>query len=236
MPDPSIAPALREALHARAFHRGCAAGGARPGARRISGHRPGVRPHAGGRRPRAVLARLFLLGLEVGSRARGVGAGPCRAWTIWWHAGFLERRGERLACPIRITPFEGLLLAHDPEPISDPAADIVTGLNSAARTLASLTPRRPTGRALDIGTGSGVQALLAATHCDEVVATDVNERALAFTRLGAALSGLRQRGDQSRQLLRPGGGRGVRPDRVQSAVRDLAGRRAGLPRRRAAGR
>jgi len=65
----------------------------------------------------------------------------------------------------------------------------VTGLNSAARTLASLTPRVPSARALDVGTGSGVQALLAAQHCEHVVATDVNPRALEFTALGAALSG-----------------------------------------------
>lgn len=34
-----------------------------------------------------------------------------------------------------------------------------------------------------------MQALLAAKHSGHVVATDVNPRALAFTELGAALSG-----------------------------------------------
>jgi hypothetical protein len=41
-----------------------------------------------------------------------------------------------------------------------------------------------------MGTGSGVQALLLAGHADEVVATDVNERALDFARFNAALNGV----------------------------------------------
>ena len=45
-------------------------------------------------------------------------------------------------------------------------------------------------RALDVGTGNGVQALLIADHSEHVVATDVNPRALGFTELNAALSGL----------------------------------------------
>src|SRR6266480_999821 len=42
----------------------------------------------------------------------------------------------------------------------------------------------------DVGAGNGVHALLAAGHSERVVATDVNPRALAFTELNAALSGL----------------------------------------------
>src|SRR6266516_964738 len=58
------------------------------------------------------------------------------------------------------------------------------------RLVASLTPRLRVERALDVGTGSGVQALLAARHARHVVATDVNARALAYTELNAALNGL----------------------------------------------
>ena len=41
-----------------------------------------------------------------------------------------------------------------------------------------------------MGTGSGVQALLAARHSERVLATDVNERALDFARLNADLNAL----------------------------------------------
>ncbi len=48
--------------------------------------------------------------------------------------------------------------------------------------------REPVGRALDLGTGCGVQALHLAGHVGHVVATDVNVRALAMTRLNATLN------------------------------------------------
>jgi methylase of polypeptide subunit release factors len=56
-------------------------------------------------------------------------------------------------------------------------------------TLSHLTVRRPVERALDMGTGSGVQAILAARHSDHVVATDLNERALNFAAFNAVLNG-----------------------------------------------
>jgi hypothetical protein len=43
---------------------------------------------------------------------------------------------------------------------------------------------------LDLGTGCGIQALLAAKHSERVVATDVNERALAFAAFNAAPNGI----------------------------------------------
>ena len=50
--------------------------------------------------------------------------------------------------------------------------------------------RRPVARALDVGTGNGIQALLAARHAEHVVATDVSERALAFAAFNCALNGV----------------------------------------------
>lgn len=72
-------------------------------------------------------------------------------------------------------------------PIPD---DHVLGLNAASSTLAQLTVRRPVERALDLGTGCGVQSLHLARHSARVVATDVNPRALALAALTARLNGL----------------------------------------------
>jgi methylase of polypeptide subunit release factors len=95
---------------------------------------------------------------------------------------------DGLAHPLcLIRPSEGLLIASDP-PSAD--ADCVLGFVPASETLTRLTVRRPAGRALDLGTGCGVQALLLARHCDTVDATDVNPRALAFARFNAALNGI----------------------------------------------
>ena len=70
----------------------------------------------------------------------------------------------------------------------DVEADHVLGISSASSTLAELTVRRGGGRGLDLGTGCGVQALHLSSHLEEVVATDVNDRALAMTRLNARLN------------------------------------------------
>jgi methylase of polypeptide subunit release factors len=69
------------------------------------------------------------------------------------------------------------------------AGDVVLGVGGASTTLAGITVRRPVARALDVGTGSGLQALHAAQHAGHVTATDLNPRALAFARLTLMLSG-----------------------------------------------
>jgi methylase of polypeptide subunit release factors len=66
--------------------------------------------------------------------------------------------------------------------------DHVLGVGGASVTLARCTVRTPVGRALDVGTGCGVQALHASRHAGGVVATDLSARALAFARLTLALN------------------------------------------------
>lgn len=69
-------------------------------------------------------------------------------------------------------------------------ADHVLGVGGASRTLAELIVPVPVGRALDLGTGCGIQALLVSRHAGEVVATDISTRALAFAELNARLNGV----------------------------------------------
>ncbi len=66
--------------------------------------------------------------------------------------------------------------------------DHVLGIGGASTTLASWTVRRPVERALDLGTGCGVQALHLSAHATNVVATDVSERARDFAVFNAALN------------------------------------------------
>ncbi|MFD1829144.1 methyltransferase [Streptomyces desertarenae] len=85
--------------------------------------------------------------------------------------------------------------AAAPEGGADPAtgaadrSQLVLGVGGASTTLAGITVRTPVSRALDLGSGSGIQALHAAQHAAGVTATDLNPRALRFTRLTLALSG-----------------------------------------------
>jgi methylase of polypeptide subunit release factors len=105
--------------------------------------------------------------------------------------GLARAEGELVVPFARIVPAEGLLMAFDGFARgSDDPVGWVGPYSPTASWLAALTPRRHVARALDVGTGNGVHALLAAHHADHVIATDVNERALAFTAINAAMNGL----------------------------------------------
>jgi len=55
-------------------------------------------------------------------------------------------------------------------------------------TLARCTPRWPNEAALDLCTGSGVHAVLAARHTQEVMGVDINSRAIDFSSLNAVIN------------------------------------------------
>ena len=64
------------------------------------------------------------------------------------------------------------------------------GVHRPSVALAHLTVRGSVERALDLCTGNGIQAILLAAHAENVVATDVNARALAYAGFNAALNGV----------------------------------------------
>ncbi|NDK31692.1 DUF7059 domain-containing protein [Nesterenkonia haasae] len=66
--------------------------------------------------------------------------------------------------------------------------DHVLGIGQASLTLAGVTHRRQVKTALDIGTGCGIQLLHLLDHAEHVVATDLSERALEFTRFNLLLN------------------------------------------------
>ena len=105
--------------------------------------------------------------------------------------GIARADGDTILPRGRVVPAEGLLLSFDgfTQGEDDPPG-WVASYTPTASWLAALTPRRHVRRALDIGTGSGAQALIATRHADEVIATDVNQRALHFTAISAAMNGI----------------------------------------------
>lgn len=68
--------------------------------------------------------------------------------------------------------------------------DHVLGIGGASVSLARAVIRRPVERALDLGTGCGIQALHLDAHCAQIVATDTNHRALALAAATARLNGM----------------------------------------------
>ena len=105
-------------------------------------------------------------------------------------AGLLVVDGEDVHGASRLVPHDELLIASDHAGGADARADHVPGVHRPSVALAQLTPRGQGERALDVGTGNGIQAILLASHAARVVATDVNPRALAYARFNAALNGV----------------------------------------------
>ena len=68
--------------------------------------------------------------------------------------------------------------------------DQVMWVGRDSRHLARCTTRRPFRSALDVCTGSGIQALLACAHTERVVAVDINARAARCARFNAQASGI----------------------------------------------
>jgi len=95
---------------------------------------------------------------------------------------------RRISSKVRFDVHDGLVLASDSERATVPSTVRVAGPTAVSRALAALTVRRGGEVALDLGTGSGVHALLAARHAQRVRATDINPRALAFAEFNAHLN------------------------------------------------
>lgn len=139
--------------------------------------------------PLGIAVRLFFLQLAVPHREAVRALGPRGVEAL--EATALADVGEEVAARSRILPIAKLLLASDGFSLeAEDPPDYVATYTPTARVLDSLTPRRMVESALDVGTGSGIHALLAARHARHVVATDVNDRALAYTQVNAGLSGL----------------------------------------------
>jgi methylase of polypeptide subunit release factors len=137
----------------------------------------------------ATAVRLLFLQrpVQTGEAVRALGRRGVEALET---TGLATVDGDELVPRVRILPIGRLLVTADGFSQLDDPPDYVAVYTPTSRLLDSLTPRPRVARALDVGTGSGVHALLAAAHAEQVVATDVNARALAFTELNAALNGL----------------------------------------------
>jgi methylase of polypeptide subunit release factors len=157
---------------------------------------PGLRATTGGT-PLETLTRLWLL--QTTAPVAAVEQALPGLLDELCSAGILERSVSEVAARVDLRPHGtddgNLWIASDLTPGLDGAPqrvgpEHVLGISPAAISLVELTVRTPVGRALDLGTGCGIQALHLAGHIDHVVATDVNPRALWLTEVNAGLNGV----------------------------------------------
>ena len=135
------------------------------------------------------LIRLFLLGDAVSPAdvEAALGELPVADAVA---SGLLQARGDHLRAGLDVRPHgdeEGswwIVSDLDADMLGGPVpADHVLGVGHASLSLVRATGRRRVGSVLDLGTGTGVQALHAARHAARVTATDVSARALMLADL-----------------------------------------------------
>lgn len=115
-------------------------------------------------------------------------------------ADVLEARPDGLLrSTVRVSSLHGNLYLHSAHP-TDAEDAVFFGPDSYRfADLIALelghAPPRPNARIVDIGTGAGVGAIVAATHCPsaEVTMTDINAQALRLARVNGAAAGIRTR-------------------------------------------
>lgn len=145
----------------------------------------------------AVLVRLFLLGADE-PRDRVSLALPTVGVETLIDSGVVEVTGQgNLRAALDVRPHSDgvrdFLVVSDQDAAMRPGPvrhDHVLGIGGASVSLAHAVVRDPARRALDLGTGCGIQALHLDAHCDQIVATDTNQRALALAAATARLNGM----------------------------------------------
>jgi HemK-related putative methylase len=98
-----------------------------------------------------------------------------------------EKDGSTLRSKLCIFPCYGKYIVTD-QACKNTEINQVMWLWGESFILGGLVQRLPRRRAIDVGTGSGVHAILASDHCESVVSSDINPRALEFARFNAVLN------------------------------------------------
>ncbi|GAB2813534.1 class I SAM-dependent methyltransferase [Actinoallomurus bryophytorum] len=143
---------------------------------------------ARGDTPLETLLRLFWLQVPV--------PGAALDFEDLTALGLVERDGDEVRARLHVEPVEStpngyvvsdLKARPGGSPLRD---DHVVGQGGASANLAQLVVHRPVDNLLDLGTGSGVQAVHLAGRAQRITATDLNPRALELAALSFALSGV----------------------------------------------
>ena len=141
--------------------------------------------------PLNILLRWFLLGVaQPGEFVAPHIPEPLLA--MMTSCGLLACRDSMLSPSVMLTPCDEYMFAADcaARMRSAHADDLVLWPNPTTRLLQNFSTRRHAASMLDLGAGCGILGIIAASHCDRVVCTDLNPRAAEFIAFNAALNGV----------------------------------------------
>ena len=149
--------------------------------------------------PQALLIRLFLKSGEAPWRVVRSLLSPGDLGAIQALGLLLPEAltGDSCRTTVALYPTEGLFMASDhgeagpPREWQAPADIVFPAIGGATQRFIGLMPRTPCGDFLDLCSGTGIAAFVAATRfAERSWAIDVTERSTSFARFNAALNGV----------------------------------------------
>jgi carbamoyltransferase len=150
----------------------------------------------------SILISLLLLQNEVSREAANAALNPNVVDELLTLGLLRQSTTGAVAANVSVYPCSGSYFITDhrfqPPGLINYAAPAqpVMHLGEDSYALAYLSPKPPKGgQVLDLCTGSGVQAIMAARRAKHVVGVDINSRAVNFARFNAALNGVATKTD-----------------------------------------
>jgi SAM-dependent methyltransferase len=152
---------------------------------------PALLRRTGGGTALETLVRLFVLGqpADVAATQRAIAPMTMEKWR---EIGLVDVAGTSAQGRLQLRCYQGLVLAYDfpRRGRGGLRQDYVMGVSPSSLVLAGMTVRREIASTLDLGSGCGIQAILAAPHSKRVVGVDCNPRAVAIAQFNAKLNGI----------------------------------------------
>jgi methylase of polypeptide subunit release factors len=140
-----------------------------------------------------LLAKLLLAGFTA-ARGEAEREIPAPVLEAMFALGLLRRAAAgAIYAPVIVFESHGFYMVSDRSrqgdgPGYDGADYVMAGAEDVSRVFVDSFPQSPCGAFLEIGTGSGMGALVASRCSHHVWATDINERAILYTRFNCLLN------------------------------------------------
>ena len=141
--------------------------------------------------PLQTLTRLFVLGQTADLAAFERAIAPMTV-VEWVEMRLVEVTGASVLGCLQLRCYQGLVFAYDfpRRGRGGLPQDYVMGVSPSSLVLAGMTVRGANETTLDLGSGCGIQAILASPHSRRVVGVDCNSRANGVARFNAGLNGI----------------------------------------------